>query len=171
MTEPSAAESPFSAPSFAMIVRLVEQSAHEHHETRKHLDARIDIADDRIAALDKKVDWLHLDTTAEFLAMSTRLEQTQKHVERIDEHLGLLTAKVAAHDKRFDEIDARLDAHDKRFDAIDERLDAHDKRFDAIDKRFDNIDANLLTIFSGITGIQRSLAGKKAGGRRAEGSA
>jgi hypothetical protein len=47
--------------------------------------------------------------------------------------------KVAAHDRRFDQIDRRFEQIDRRFDQIDRKFEQIDRRFDQIDGKFEQV--------------------------------
>lgn len=154
-----------SAPSLETITRLIEQSIQEQRDTRERLDAHIDVTSMRLSGLEGMIDAVRTTGNAQFLMLAGQLKDTQKHVERIEDHVGLLTTKVVEHDQRFDAIDRRLDTIDQRLDTIDTRLDAHDKRFDSVDKRFDShdkrfdsVDGQLRTIAEGVAELRRASA-------------
>lgn len=150
----------FPAPSLETIARLVEQAIDEQHETREHLDAYIRISDERTNSLEKRIESVDSKSTAHFLTLTGQLADTQKHIARVEGHVGFLTMKVTEHDKRFDSIDTRLDEHDKRFDKIDTRLDGIDARLDTVDIQLENINTQLVTIAQGVAALQQAPAPK-----------
>ncbi len=126
-----------SAPvTLETIARLLDQTIEEQRETRARIDAHIKVTTLQFEGFEKLFEGVRSTTTAQFLTLAGQIADMQKQLVRIEDHVGFLTTKVTAYDKRFDD-------HDKRFDQIDQRLDAHDKRFDAHDKRFDRIDQRL----------------------------
>ncbi len=103
MTEPT------GAPSLQTIARALDQAIDEQRETRVRLDTHIEISTMRFAGLDSQLESLRSTTTAQFLTLAAQLQDMQKHVLQIEEHVGFLTTKVVEHDERFDRVDERLD--------------------------------------------------------------
>ena len=72
-----------------------------------------------------------------------QVDSLKEDVRVIGDTVSELVTRVAAHDRRFDQVDGRLDGIDGRLDGIDGRLDGIDGRLDGIDGRFDGIDGRL----------------------------
>jgi chromosome segregation ATPase len=60
--------------------------------------------------------------------------------------------KVAAHDRRFDQID-------RRFDQIDRRFELVDRRFEAIDRKLGEMSADITGLREAVTNYHASVLG------------
>ena len=75
-------------PSLKTIAHLLEQSIDEQQETRERLTLHICIAEERLAALDRRLDAMRHERNAQFLALGGQIAQLNRRLTRIEKHLA-----------------------------------------------------------------------------------
>ncbi len=83
-----------------------------------------------------------------------QVDSVKEDIRVIGDTVSDLVTRVAAHDRRFDQVDRRLDGIDGRLDGIDGRLDGIDGRLDGIDGRLGAMDGTLQEILALVRGTQ-----------------
>ena len=72
---------------------------------------------------------------------------------------GQILARLAEHDRKFEEIMERLAEHDRKFSEIMARLEEHDRKFESILARLAEHDRKFEEIVKEIRGIKERLVG------------
>jgi len=76
-----------------------------------------------------------------------QVDSLKEDIRVVGDTVSELLIRVAAHDRRFDQVDRRLDQVDRRLDGIDGRLDG-------IDGRLGGMDGTLQEILALVRGAQ-----------------
>jgi chromosome segregation ATPase len=120
----------------------------------RHLESRFDQTDlnikdlsigvkdtnNRLIALEKRMDYFEVQVDKRFEQMDKRFEQVDKRFEQVDRRFEQV-------DRCFEQVDRRFELVDKRFDQVtgelkDFKSDVN-RRFELVDKRFDQLTGEL----------------------------
>ncbi len=69
-------------------------------------------------------------------------------LEPIKKQLGVITAKLTTHDKRFDAHDGKFKSIDAKFESIEKKLTSHDIRFDSLEKQIKQSQEETIEVLS-----------------------
>ena len=127
----------------------------------RHLESRFDQTDlnikdlsigvkdtnNRLIALEKRMDYFEVQVDKRFEQMDKRFEQVDKRFELVDKHFEQVDRRFEQVDRHFEQVDRHFELVDKRFDQItgelkDFKSDVN-RRFELVDKRFDQLTGEL----------------------------
>ena len=124
----------------------------------KHLESRFDRTDlnikdlsigvkdtnNRLIALEKRMDYFEVQVDKRFEQVDKRFEQVDKRFEQVDKRFDLLTGELKDFkgdvNRRFEQVDKRFEQVDKRFDQLTGEL--KDFKGD-VSRRFEQIAASI----------------------------